>query len=343
MAKPLVEGLVAHDITVTTITDLPTEPGIKDFERILLEARKFIPDGVVGFGGGSVLDIAKLVAALHDRAEPVQNFFGVGLLPKRHTYLACLPTTAGTGSEVTPNAFLHDEVERLKQGVTSPWLVPDAAYVDPLFTLSAPPAITAATGINALAHCIEAYANRSANSMVDGYALEGIRLISTNLLQVVNNGLDVPSRIAIALGSLYGGLCFGSVNAAAVHALANPLSKELHIGHGLSNALLLAPVLRFNVRAATGRYAEIALALGVKRQKNNLVTAEAGLAKINELCAACGISAGLPVRTTPEASISSLAAAAMKEVRHLKNNPRTVTCADAEAIYRQALSVSPTQ
>jgi len=335
-AKPLVEGLASKNIVVTTLTDVPPEPGVKDFERILLEARKFAPDGVIGFGGGSVLDIAKLVAALHDRAEPVQGFFGIGLLPRRNTYLACLPTTAGTGSEVSPNAILLDEAEQLKKGVISPWLVPDAAFVDPLFTLSVPPAITAATGIDAMVHCIEAYANRFAHPIVDAYALEGIRLISANLLTAVKNGLDVSARSAVALGSLYGGLCLGPVNTAAVHALAYPLGSEFHIAHGLSNALLLAPVLRFNLPAAPERYAAIALALGVKKQKTGLATAEAGIVCIEKLCADCGVPRGIAALNIPESALPRMAAAAMKVTRLLKNNPRELTLADAEAIYRQA-------
>lgn len=335
-AKPLVEGLANKKIVVTTLTDVPPEPGVKDFERILLEARKFAPDGVIGFGGGSVLDIAKLVAALHDRAEPVQNFFGIGLLPRRNTYLACLPTTAGTGSEVSPNAILLDEAEQLKKGVISPWLVPDAAFVDPLFTLSVPPTITAATGIDAMVHCIEAYANRFAHPIIDAYALEGIRLISTNLLTAVKSGLDVPARSAVALGSLYGGLCLGPVNTAAVHALSYPLGSEFHIAHGLSNALLLAPVLRFNLPAAPERYAAIALALGVKKQKSDLATAEAGVVRIEKLCADCGVPRGIAALNIPESALPRMASAAMKVTRLLKNNPRELTLADAEAIYRQA-------
>lgn len=335
-AKPLVEGLADKKIVVTTLTDVPPEPGVKDFERILLEARKFAPDGVIGFGGGSVLDIAKLVAALHDRAEPVQNFFGIGLLPRRNTYLACLPTTAGTGSEVSPNAILLDETEQLKKGVISPWLVPDSAFVDPLFTLSVPPAVTAATGIDAMVHCIEAYANRFAHPIVDAYALEGIRLISTNLLTAVKDGLNVSARSAVALGSLYGGLCLGPVNTAAVHALAYPLGSEFHIAHGLSNALLLAPVLRFNLPAAPARYAAIAIALGVKKQKTDLATAEAGIAHIEKLCSDCGVPRGIAALNIPESALPRMAAAAMKVTRLLKNNPRELTLADAEAIYRQA-------
>lgn len=336
LAKPLVEGLVAHGIVVTTITDIPAEPGVKDFEHILLEARKFIPDGVVGFGDGNVLDIAKLIAALHDRAEPVQNFFGSGLLPKRRTYLVCLPTTAGTGSEVSPSAFLLDEADQLMKGINSPWLVPDTAYIDPLFTLSVPPAITATSGLDALVHCIEGYANRFAHPIVDAYALEGIRLISSNLLQAVNNGIDVPARTAVALGSLYGGMCHGAVNTGAVHALAYPLVSEFHITQELANALLLAPVLRFNLSAAPERYAKIARALGVKRLESDHATAEAGIAKLEELCDSCGVQRSLATYNIPQSAIPRLAAAAMKATRQLKSNPRDMTLADIEIIYGQA-------
>ena len=335
-AQPLVAAMQAKGITVSINTDIPPEPGVLDFNRIVAEARKFGPDGVIGFGGGSVLDIAKLVAALHDRPEPVNIFFGIGLLPERRTYLVCIPTTAGTGSEVSPNAILLDESEQLKKGVISPWLVPDAAYVDPLFTLSVPPAVTAATGIDAMVHCIEAYANRFAHPMVDVFALEGIRLISANLQRTVEHGQDIEARTAVALGSLYGGMCLGPVNTAAVHALAYPLGSEFHMAHGLSNALLLTHVLRFNLPAAPRRYAEIAIALGVAPEPTDIATAEAGLARIEQLCAACGIPRNLAACNVPESAIPRMAAAAMKVTRLLKNNPRELTFADAETIYRQA-------
>ena len=335
-ARPLIEGMQAKGITVSIITDVPPEPGVLDFDRIIVEARKFHPDGVIGFGGGSVLDIAKLVAALHDREEPVQKFFGIGLLPERRTFLVCMPTTAGTGSEVSPNAILLDETEQLKKGIISPWLVPDAAYIDPLFTLSVPPAVTAATGIDAMVHCIEAYANRFAHPMVDVFALQGIRLISANLQRAVEHGQDIEARTAVAQGSLYGGMCLGPVNTAAVHALAYPLGSEFHIAHGLSNALLLAPVLRFNLPAAPRRYAKIAFALGVTPESDDLATAEAGLARIEELCAACGLPRSLAACNVPESAIPRMAIAAMKVTRLLKNNPREMTAADAEAIYRKA-------
>ncbi len=187
--------------------------------------------------------------------------------------LVCLPTTAGTGAEVSPNAILLDEADELKKGVVSPHLVPDAAFVDPLLTISVPPAVTAATGLDALTHCIEAYANKFAHPIVDIYALQGIKLISANLVRAVRNGGDIEARAALSLGSLYGGLCLGPVNTAAVHALAYPLGGRFHIAHGVSNALLLPHVLRFNFSAAPERYAEISAALGVARNGSALTTA----------------------------------------------------------------------
>lgn len=335
-SRPMVEALEANGVTVAIITDVPPEPGVLDFEKSLATARDFKPDAVIGFGGGSVLDVAKLVAALHNRPESVRSFFGIGLLPARTTHLICLPTTAGTGSEVSPNAILLDESEQLKKGVISPWLVPDIAYVDPLYTLSVPPSVTAATGIDAMVHCIEAYANRFAHPMVDLYALQGIRLISANIVRAVRKGDDVEARSAVALGSLYGGLCLGPVNTAAVHALSYPLGSEFHLAHGLSNALLLTAVLRFNLPSAPKRYADIALALGCQDAGSDMGTAERGLARMEELCRECGLPPKISSCGIPESAIPRMAAAAMKVTRLLKNNPRELSQADAERIYREA-------
>jgi alcohol dehydrogenase class IV len=336
---PFVDGLRRAGVSVEIFSSVPPEPTVNDFEKILNEVRVFRPDAVVGCGGGSVLDVAKLVAALHDRPESVRTYFGIGLLPGRRTYLVCAPTTAGTGSEVSPNAILLDEEERLKKGVISPWLVPDAAFIDPAFTLTVPPAVTAATGIDALVHCIEGYANRFSHPMIDLYALQGIRLIGSNLLRAVQQGHDLEARTAVAMGSLYGGLCLGPVNTAAVHALAYPLGSEFRLAHGLSNALLLVSVLRFTLPSSPQRYAEIALALGVERGANHLATAERGLAFLESLIQACGVPRGLSACGISADSIPQLAAASMKVTRLLKNNLREVTASDAESIYREAFSL----
>jgi alcohol dehydrogenase class IV len=277
--------------------------------------------------------VAKLVAALARGRQTAPEVFGINLLLSRELPLVCLPTTAGTGAEVSPNAILLDETDELKKGVVSPHLVPDAAFVDPLLTISVPPAVTAATGLDALTHCIEAYANKFAHPIVDTYALQGIKLISANLVRAVRNGNDIEARAALALGSLYGGLCLGPVNTAAVHALAYPLGGRFHIAHGVSNALLLPHVLRFNLSAAPERYAEIAAALGVTRNGSAMTTAERGVEFLSQLSRDCGVPQKLSDLKIPRAAIPSLAKAALQVQRLLKNNLRPVTEADAVKIY----------
>ncbi len=233
------------------------------------------------------MDVAKLVATFLGSSQNIRETFGIGKLVGRSTYLACLPTTAGTGSEVSPNSILLDESEQLKKGIISPYLMPDAAYVDPMLTLSVPPAVTAATGIDALTHCIEAYANKFAHPMIDLYALQGIRLISRSIAHAVEKGDDLAARTDLALGSMYGGMCLGPVNTGAVHALAYPLGGEFHIAHGVSNAVLLTHVLEFNLPAAPERYAAIAIALGCEPGKDHQETAHRGLDRLRGLCKEC--------------------------------------------------------
>lgn len=330
------DELRSHGCAVTVWEDARGEPSIADFSAALAAAREARADAIVGFGGGSAMDVAKLVAALLDGRQSIHEAFGVGKLAGRSTYLACLPTTAGTGSEVSPIAILLDESDELKKGVVSPYLVPDAAYVDPLLTLTVPPAITAATGIDAFTHCVEAYVNRFSHPIVDLYAREGIRLISRNLARAVREGKDIEARTSLALGSMYGGLCLGPVNTAAVHALSYPLGGEFHVAHGVSNAVLLAHVLEFNLPAAPRRYAEVALALGVEPAADDLQTAQRGLARIRELLQECGLPLRLSEVGVPESAIDRMAQSAMTVQRLLERNVREVTEQDAREIYRRA-------
>lgn len=323
-------------LVVEVCASVDREPEIALFNQVLAAARAAHPDAVVGFGGGSVIDVSKLVAALYDGREQVTAVFGIGLLKARALPLACIATTAGTGADVSPAAILLDESERLKKGVISPHLVPDLALCDPELTHSAPPAVTAASGIDALVHCMEAYANKHAHPIVDVYALEGIRRIGRSIETAVREGSNRPARADVMLGALYGGLCLGPVNTAAVHALSYPLGGEYRIAHGVANSLLMPHVFRFNLPAMPERYADIARALGCPAESSPAATAEAGLRRLAEMSLACGIPQRLRDVGVPESDLPRLAAEAMKVTRLLRNNPRELTAADAERIYREA-------
>lgn len=334
--QALVEAWRAGGAVVEVNDAVSREPEIALYEAVVAGARAFGPDAVVGLGGGSPLDVSKLVAALLDGRQAVHEVFGIGNLRGRAVYLACVPTTAGTGSEVSPNSVLIDENEKVKKGVISPHLVPDAAFLDPALTVSVSPAVTAAVGIDALVHCMEGYANKAAHPAVDVYALEGIRRIGRSISTAVAHGDDLAARTEVMLGAYYGGLCLGPVNTAAVHALSAPLGGEYRIAHGVANSLLMPHVFRFNLSAMPERYADIATALGVPAADTPLATAEAGLRRLVELSRACGVPQRLRDVNIPAVDLPRLAQEASKIQRLLKNNPRPVTAADALAIYEQA-------
>ena len=334
---PLIEeplaDLKAAGISIEVFQDIVAEPTVNDFKKILEVARQFKADSVVGIGGGSVLDVTKLVASLTYSDQQVEDCFGTGFIKKHGLWFACLPTTAGTGSEVSPNAILLDKRDHLKKGIVSPFLIADAAYVDPKLTWTVPAKVTADTGMDALTHCIEAYTNKFAHPSVDIYALQGIRLIAAHLERAVKDGKDVEAREALAFGSLYGGLCLGPVNTAAVHALSYPLGGEFHIPHGLSNAILLPSVMKFNMTANVKRHAEVAVALGCQPGKDDEETARRGVDFIYRLAAAVGIPDKLTALRIPQTAVDGMAKAAMQVQRLLKNNPREVTEQDARNIY----------
>ena len=332
----LIAKLEAKGMKVFVNMSIMHEPSFAEVEQIMEEVSGFNPDVVVGIGGGSVMDVAKLIAALLENEQGMREITGIGLLKSRSKKLICLPATSGTGSEVSPNSILVDETDNQKKGIISPFLVPDIVYVDPLLTMSVPPAITAATGLDALTHCLEAYTNLFAHPLIDVYAFEGMRLIAAHIVQAVKNGKDEEARTQVAMGSLLGGFCLGPVNTAGVHALSYPLGSTFHLTHGLSNALLLPYVMEFNYAAAPKRYADVAIALGCDREADDVKTALKGIEKIRTLISACGIPAKLRDVNIPKEAIPQMAVDAMKITRLLKNNPRPITEADAIEIYNAA-------
>ncbi len=334
--NPLIEKLEVRDIRVFVNMSIMNEPCFADVEQIMEEVKGFNPDAVIGIGGGSVLDVAKLIAALLENEQGLREITGIGLLKSRSKKLICLPATSGTGSEVSPNSILVDETDNQKKGIISPFLVPDIVYIDPLLTMSVPPSITAATGLDALTHCLEAYTNLFAHPLIDVYAFEGMRLIAAHIVQAVKNGHDEEARTQVAMGSLLGGFCLGPVNTAGVHALSYPLGSTFHLTHGLSNALLLPYVMEFNYVAAPKRYADVAIALGCDREADDVKTALKGIEKIRTLISACGIPARLRDVNIPIEAIPQMAVDAMKITRLLKNNPRPITEKDAIDIFNAA-------
>lgn len=336
-AETMLNEFKKAGLYVTVYSRICGEPTIEMFEEALVVSKSAEQDTFIGLGGGSVLDVTKLLSVLTYSEKNINDVFGIDKLRSRNSYLVCLPTTAGTGSEVSPIAVLTDTSEKLKKGVVSHFLIPDSAYIDPILTLSLPPSVTASTGMDTLTHCIESYANLNSHRTVDLYALEGIRLIGANIERVVSNGQNVEAREFMSLGSMYGGLCLAPVNTAGVHALAFPLGGRFGIPHGVANALLLPHVMNFNLDAAPERYAEIAVALGIKPSKSAKKTAELGINRVIEISNNCGIVRRLSELGITEETISGMAESALTVTRLLKNNLRKLTKSDAENIYRQAM------
>ena len=295
-------------------------------------------EGVIGLGGGSSQDVAKLVALLAVGRETLKEVYGVDNAKGPRLPLILIPTTSGTGSEVTPISIVTTGANQ-KMGVVSPVILPDIALLDPELTYGLPAHVTAATGIDAMVHAIEAYASASANNnpISRMLATQALTLMGQSILTAVHEGSNRDARSDMLLGSMLAGQAFANAPVAAVHALAYPLGGHFHIPHGLSNALVLPHVLRFNVAEAPGPYAELApFAFPELARFEGQERAAAFCEALAGLSAKCGLQANLRAMDIPEDILPTLAAEAMKQTRLLVNNPRAVTEADALAIYRAA-------
>jgi len=322
-------------VDVTVFSDVVADPP----EAVVLaatEAAKVADvDAVIGFGGGSSLDVAKLVAVLAMDNQSLKDIYGVGNITGGRLPLILIPTTSGTGSEVTPISILTTGKSE-KMGVVSPVLIPDIALLDPELTLGLPAHVTAATGIDAMVHAIEAYASTSANNnpLSKVLAKQALRLMGAALETAVHTPRDIEARSDMLLGSLLAGQAFANSPVAAVHALAYPIGGHYKVPHGLSNALVLPQVLRFNAVTAPQSYAEIAACAfpdlaGLSPQAAATAFAEA----MADLSKRCGLQQRLRDLGIKRGALPMLAGDAMNQTRLLVNNPRTVTQADALAIY----------
>lgn len=314
---------------VEIFDDLRGEPDIPCLDAALAAARAFRPDLVIGLGGGSVMDLAKLVAAMWDGTQDLADIAGPDRVAGRRTRLAQIATTAGTGSEAGIRSLIIDPQVNSKIAVESPYLLADLAVLDPELTFSVPAGVTAATGIDALAHCVEAFTNRRAHPVIDGYARMGIALAGRYLVRAVRDGQDSEAREGMMLASFYGGICLGPVNTAAGHALAYPLGTNLHLPHGLANAIIFPHVLAFNQVAAPEKTAEIAAALGLAAGAGLLATAY-------RFCADLGVEMRLATHGATEAQLDDFAPEAHAIRRLMDNNPRDMDIAQIRQIYAAA-------
>ncbi|VUD52469.1 Long-chain-alcohol dehydrogenase 1 [Thalassocella blandensis] len=330
--------LSQEGISSYAYTDVIADPPEQVINEALAFAKQKKVDAVIGFGGGSSMDTAKLVALLAHSSETLADIYGVDKVKGQRLPLIQIPTTAGTGSEVTPIAIVTTG-ETTKQGVVSSRLLPDIALLDAELTIGLPEPITAMTGIDAMVHAVEAFTSiRKKNPYSDMLAKQALTLLSENILRVTDSGHDLAARQAMLLGACLAGQAFANAPVAAVHALAYPLGGHYHIPHGLSNSLVLPHVLRFNACEAEDWYAELAeIVIPVEQlSETPQQRCEQFIQYFVDLIRALRLPSTLALADVPEQELHLLAADAILQQRLLVNNPRTMTEADALAIYRAA-------
>lgn len=322
-------------IKVGVFDDVEPEPRIELVPQCVEAARKGSCTAILGLGGGSSLDVAKGAAVVLGNGGKIEDYVGIGLVPKRGLPTILVPTTSGTGSEATKYAIFTQG--NMKQGVIDPNVYPDVSIVDPSLTVSMPPAITAATGMDALCHGIETYTSLAATPISDLIARECVTLIGRSLRTAVYNGRDIEARSDMALGSFYGGLCLTNASVTAVHAVSFPLGADYHVPHGIANAVMLPYVMRFNYVASLERFSRLAELMGENIASLSLrEAAERSVIAVETLMKDINVPRSLQELDIPKDAIPSLAERALTVQRLLGNNPRAIKIADLINIYEQA-------
>ncbi|MFO7569475.1 MAG: iron-containing alcohol dehydrogenase [Smithellaceae bacterium] len=329
--------LVAEGFKFTVFDKVEPEPRIELADEGSTLAQKKKCDIVIGVGGGSAMDVAKAIAVIAANQGKAVDFLGLNKVPKPGLPKIMIPTTAGTGSEVTFTAVFVRKNLQKKEGMNSPHLYPELALLDPELTLSLPPAPTAQTGLDALCHAIESYTSINANPMSEMFSLEAIALIAENLRTCVHDGQNIAARERMLLGSLYAGIGLANAGVTAVHSLSYPLGGKYGVGHGLANTIMLPPVMAFNLPGALEKFADIAEAMG--ECIDGLPAREAAYLAVDaveSLIEDCGIEASIQDFGVKQEDFAALADVAMTVARPLENNPRKMTKEDMIAIYAQA-------
>jgi alcohol dehydrogenase class IV len=323
-------ALDADGIAVALYDAVQPDPSLTLVHSAADETRRAGVDAVIGLGGGSSLDTAKMAAALAANQRPVADYLAGTPLSEAVLPIIAVPTTAGTGSETTPIAVLSDEEAKVKKGFTSARIMPRYAFLDPDLTLGLSPAGTAMTGMDALCHAIESYISVNANPHTEALSLRAIELLNANIEEAYRNGKDLRAREMMLLGSFLAGMAFANAGVTAVHAFAYPLGGMFHVPHGLANALMLPGILAFDRPACEEKLSRIGRAMATGGSADTVVS------RIEELSRVLQLPRNLAAIGVPAESVEVMSQAVVQIERLLKNNPRKVNLDDARSIYRQA-------
>ncbi|WP_226701514.1 iron-containing alcohol dehydrogenase [Priestia aryabhattai] len=336
--EKLIHQLSDKGVSAYVNIDVLPEPTVENIEEVFQAISKEQYDVLIGFGGGSVLDATKILSVLQTNNQSIRELLGTDLVKNPGTPTILIPTTSGTGSEVTPNAIVTLPDEELKIGIVSKYLLPKLVVLDPVLTLSLPRPITAATGMDAFTHSLESFISNKSNLISDMVALESIRLISSSIIEAYQNGNSVEAREKMLVGSMYGGMALTSAGTAAVHALAYPLGGKFKIPHGVANSMLLPHVMEFNMDAIEDRLFLVAEPMGIKIEGfSKTEVAQKVVNRIVEWTNVLEIPQNLKEYRVKEEDVPELALSASKVTRLLNNNPKEVSLKDMEGIYRKLL------
>jgi alcohol dehydrogenase class IV len=337
LIAPVASSLNSDDIAYVVYKGVEPEPPSRVIDQ---GAEIFQAEGcdlVLGVGGGSSLDVAKGISILAANKGKILDYCGIDQVPQNGAPMILMPTTAGTGSEVTRVLVLTDEEQNTKNVVFTPYALANAAIVDPLLSLSMPPTVTADTGMDAMVHAIETYVSMNATVFSDILAERAIQLIADYLPVAWAKGSNTDARYHMSLAATLAGMAFGSGGLGAVHALAYPLGTEYHMTHGRTNAIMLPHVMRYNLPGSPERYARIAELMGKDTEGYALSeAADLAVEAIQELLDTIKVSCQIQDYGIPEADLPKLAAGAMKQARLFVPNPRDLNEEDVVSIYREA-------
>ncbi|WP_307564086.1 iron-containing alcohol dehydrogenase [Paenibacillus sp. V4I7] len=334
--EQIVVELKQAGISSRCITEVKPEPTVDNIRAVFANISAEPVDLLIGIGGGSVLDATKLFSVLLTNPVDLQSIIGTDLVSQPGIPTVLVPTTSGTGSEVTPNAIVTVPEEELKVGVISRHLLPKLVIIDPVLTVSLPQPITAATGMDAFTHALESYISNKANPISDMFALESIRLIAESLVHAYHTGSDLEAREKMLLGSMYGGMALSAAGTAAVHALAYPLGGKFNISHGVANSMLLPHVMAYNMDAISGRLDNVAQAMGLQMEKRGgKDSSDLVIEQIFEWTSDMHIPQNLREFGITERDVDDLAVAASKVTRLLNNNPKPMDMESIKSVYRK--------